>query len=54
MVSDKEKANGLDNETFDKMARELSANVFNGGQVTLELTDNKFNPFKSFVAPTSQ
>lgn len=51
MVTDKEKVNGLDSDTFDKMARELSANVFNGGQVTFELTDNKFIPFKSFVAP---
>jgi hypothetical protein len=48
MVSDEEKSNELGDEPFNKMAAELSENVFNGGQVTFELTDNKFNTFKTF------
>jgi hypothetical protein len=52
MVSDEEKSNELGDEPFNKMAAELSENVFNGGHVTFELTDNKFNTFKTFESKT--
>jgi hypothetical protein len=48
MVSDEAKSNELGDEPFNKMAAELSENVFNGVHVTFELTDNKFNTFKIF------
>lgn len=48
MVSDEEKSNELGDEPFNKMAAQLSENIFNDGQVTFELTDNKFNTFKTF------
>ena len=48
MVSDEAKSNELGDEPFNKLAAELFENVFNGGNVTFELTDNKFNTFKTF------
>jgi hypothetical protein len=51
MVANKEKAGELGDASFNKMASELSTNVFSGGQVTFELTDVKFNPYKQYVVP---
>lgn len=50
MASDKDKVAAMDNEVFNQMAKQLSDNVFYGGQVTFELTDTKFKSYKSFVS----
>ena len=48
MVSSPEKASTLEDGEFYSMAAEISKNVFNGAPVTFQLTDDKFNPFKTF------
>lgn len=48
MVSSEEKAASIDAAVFNEMAASISDNVFNGEHVMFELTDNKFNAFKTF------
>ena len=48
MVSTPEKANTLQDSQFYDMAAEISKNVFKDAPVKFQLTDDKFNPFKTF------
>ncbi len=54
MVSQEAKAAELGDAAFKNLAEVLSKNVFNGGQVTFELTDGRFNPYKKFVSAFQQ
>ena len=53
MASDADKAKELGDAPFQTMAMVMSDSVFNHAPVTLELTDNAFNPFKSFTSTTN-
>ena len=48
MVSSPEKASTLEDGEFYSMAAEISKNVFKDAPVKFQLTDDKFNPFKTF------
>lgn len=48
MVSTPEKASQLDDSEFQEMARQLSAEIFRDGPVIFQLTDETFQPFKTF------
>jgi len=48
MVSSPEKASQLDDAEYQEMARQLSAEIFKGGPLVFQLTDETFKPFKTF------
>lgn len=50
MVTDKDKlaSSGMPDETFFQIGNEISDNIFNGAPVNVELTDDKFETFKTF------
>ena len=49
MVSDESKVAAMGDASFNAMAEEIATNFFKGGQLTFELTDGKFVPFKKFL-----
>jgi len=50
MATDEEKVSQIGDAPFKELAKEISEKVFNGGDVTLELTDLRFNPYKKFMS----
>lgn len=50
MVTDKAKlaSSGMPDETFFQIGNEISENIFNGAPVNVELTDDRFETFKTF------
>jgi hypothetical protein len=50
MATDEAKVQQIGDAPFKELTKEISEKVFNGGEVTLELTDLRFNPYKKFMS----
>jgi hypothetical protein len=52
MVSDPAKINSVTNEMMSEISTKISNEVLNGSPVLFQLTDEKFNPLKTFAYPS--
>jgi hypothetical protein len=52
MVSSEDKAGQLKQEDLAEICSKISAEVLNGSSFIFQLTDNKFNPLKTFAYPS--